>query len=103
MSKVAENGNKKVRKVKPSSDFLKEKKVTKIETKVVSAEEILNSAAPMKRERKGRPYTVSVALPASIVANAQSHELRSYLVGQIARACTVIFHPTQSYFQMTTI
>jgi len=57
--------------------------------KTVSAEEILSDDKPLKRERKGRPYTVSVALPASIVANAQSHELRAYLVGQIARACTV--------------
>ena len=34
----------------------------------------------------GRPWTVSLALPGSIVDNAQSHELRSYLVGQVARA-----------------
>merc|ERR1711939_697092 len=37
----------------------------------------------------GRPWTLSVALPASIVANAQSHELRSYLVAQIARTLTI--------------
>ncbi|CAD7944692.1 unnamed protein product [Amoebophrya sp. A120] len=37
----------------------------------------------------GRDWTLSVALPASIVANAQSHELRSYLVAQIARALTI--------------
>ncbi|CEM20350.1 unnamed protein product [Vitrella brassicaformis CCMP3155] len=36
-----------------------------------------------------RLRTVSVALPVSIVANAQSFELRAYLVGQIARALTV--------------
>ena len=40
---------------------------------------------------KGRAYTVSVAVPGSIMDNAQSPELRSYLAGQIARAC-VIFH-----------
>ncbi|XP_053416223.1 putative methyltransferase C9orf114 homolog isoform X3 [Nycticebus coucang] len=36
-----------------------------------------------------RPYTLSVALPGSILDNAQSPELRTYLAGQIARACTI--------------
>jgi len=38
---------------------------------------------------KGRKYTVSIALPGSIICNAQSMELRAYLAGQIARAVTV--------------
>ncbi|KAM8827800.1 putative methyltransferase C9orf114 homolog [Spinachia spinachia] len=38
---------------------------------------------------RGRPYTVSVALPGSVLDNAQSPELRTYLAGQIARACVV--------------
>eukprot|EP01138_Halocafeteria_seosinensis_P000650 gb/GECG01000666.1/.p1 GENE.gb/GECG01000666.1/~~gb/GECG01000666.1/.p1 ORF type:complete len:410 (+),score=49.29 gb/GECG01000666.1/:1-1230(+) len=37
----------------------------------------------------GRHYTVSIAVPGSIVANAQSQELRTYLVGQIARAAAI--------------
>jgi hypothetical protein len=37
----------------------------------------------------GRQWTVTVALPGSVVDNAQTHELRSALVGQVARACTV--------------
>lgn len=37
----------------------------------------------------GRPYTVSVAVPGSVLDNAQSPELRTYLAGQIARACVV--------------
>lgn len=37
----------------------------------------------------GRAYTVSVALPGSVLDNAQSPELRTYLAGQIARACVV--------------
>lgn len=37
----------------------------------------------------GRAYTVSVALPGSVLDNAQSTELRTYLAGQIARACVV--------------
>ncbi|XP_073496210.1 putative methyltransferase C9orf114 homolog [Phyllobates terribilis] len=42
-----------------------------------------------KEESHGRPYTVSVALPGSILDNAQTLELRTYLVGQIARACAI--------------
>lgn len=36
-----------------------------------------------------RPYTLSVAFPCSIVSNAQSSELKTYLVGQIARALAI--------------
>ncbi|XP_053416213.1 putative methyltransferase C9orf114 homolog isoform X2 [Nycticebus coucang] len=42
-----------------------------------------------QRDDHGRPYTLSVALPGSILDNAQSPELRTYLAGQIARACTI--------------
>merc|ERR1712126_414874 len=38
---------------------------------------------------KGRNYTVSVALPSSILENAQSPELRTYLAGQVARALVI--------------
>jgi Putative RNA methyltransferase len=38
---------------------------------------------------KPRLYTVSIALPGSVVENAQSRELRTLLVGQIARAAAV--------------
>jgi hypothetical protein len=38
---------------------------------------------------KGRSYTLSIALPASILRNAQSNELRTYLAGQIGRAACV--------------
>ncbi|XP_048821949.1 putative methyltransferase C9orf114 homolog [Lagopus muta] len=42
-----------------------------------------------QQEDKGRHYTLSVALPGSILNNAQSLELRTYLAGQIARACAI--------------
>ncbi|XP_070780292.1 putative methyltransferase C9orf114 homolog [Enoplosus armatus] len=42
-----------------------------------------------QNKQKGRAYTVSVALPGSVLDNAQSTELRTYLAGQIARACVV--------------
>jgi hypothetical protein len=38
---------------------------------------------------KGRSYTLSIALPASILRNAQSNELRTYLAGQIGRAACI--------------
>ncbi|KAK2500078.1 hypothetical protein MC885_000424 [Smutsia gigantea] len=42
-----------------------------------------------KWKQQSRPYTLSVALPGSILDNAQSPELRTYLAGQIARACAI--------------
>ena len=36
------------------------------------------------KERCGRPYTVAIALPGSILDNAQSLELRAYLAGQVS-------------------
>ncbi|XP_053551455.1 uncharacterized protein LOC128642702 [Bombina bombina] len=43
----------------------------------------------VRKERKGRQQTLTVALPGSIMDNAQSPELRTYLAGQIARACAI--------------
>ncbi|XP_053389909.1 putative methyltransferase C9orf114 homolog [Mercenaria mercenaria] len=37
------------------------------------------------QERLGRPYTLSIALPGSILDNAQSPELRTYLAGQVGQ------------------
>ncbi|EGG12763.1 uncharacterized protein MELLADRAFT_32413, partial [Melampsora larici-populina 98AG31] len=37
----------------------------------------------------GRHHTISIALPSSIVNNAQTWELKTALVGQIARACAI--------------
>ncbi|KAM3825536.1 putative methyltransferase C9orf114 isoform 1-T1 [Vipera latastei] len=45
--------------------------------------------AAKPKEDKGRHHTVSVAVPGSILSNAQSPELRTYLAGQIARACVI--------------
>ncbi|MCJ1431564.1 hypothetical protein MMC27_000918 [Xylographa pallens] len=38
---------------------------------------------------QGRAYTLSIALPGSIIANAQSQDLKATLAGQIARALAV--------------
>ena len=37
----------------------------------------------------GRHYTVSIALPGSIIDNAQTHELKTYLAGQV-RGCGIL-------------
>ena len=36
---------------------------------------------------KKRAFTISIVVPSSIIDNAQSFELKTYLVGQIAKAC----------------
>ncbi|RKF80260.1 putative methyltransferase C9orf114 [Golovinomyces cichoracearum] len=38
---------------------------------------------------KGREWTVSIALPGSVIANAQSHDQKTSLAGHIARALSV--------------
>ncbi|XP_048766893.2 putative methyltransferase C9orf114 homolog [Ostrea edulis] len=40
-------------------------------------------------KKGGRLHTLSIALPGSILDNAQSPELRTYLAGQIARAAVI--------------
>ena len=47
------------------------------------------SSNPISQSIRGRSYTLSIALPASILRNAQSSELRTYLAGQIGRAACV--------------
>ncbi|XP_044189719.1 putative methyltransferase C9orf114 homolog [Thunnus albacares] len=75
---------------------IKETKKQRKETKLIKqlekqkqqeAEE--RAKLEQSQNKKGRAYTVSVALPGSVLDNAQSTELRTYLAGQIARACVV--------------
>ena len=40
-------------------------------------------------QEKKRAFTISVVVPSSIIDNAQSLELKTYLVGQIAHACAL--------------
>ncbi|DBA04347.1 TPA: hypothetical protein N0F65_002109 [Lagenidium giganteum] len=41
------------------------------------------------RQAKGRAYTLSMAIPGSIIDNAQTKELKTYLAGQVARAAVI--------------
>ncbi|XP_067868200.1 putative methyltransferase C9orf114 homolog isoform X2 [Heterodontus francisci] len=68
---------------------LKELKLLKKLEKQRAEKEKVQKDLEEKKEQKGRLYTVTVALPGSVLDNAQSPELRTYLAGQIARACTV--------------
>ncbi|GMF51850.1 unnamed protein product [Phytophthora fragariaefolia] len=42
-----------------------------------------------ERAAMGRAYTLSMAVPGSILDNAQTKELRTYLAGQVARAAVI--------------
>uniref|UniRef100_UPI00398E7458 putative methyltransferase C9orf114 homolog isoform X1 n=2 Tax=Pristiophorus japonicus TaxID=55135 RepID=UPI00398E7458 len=68
---------------------LKELKLLKKLEKERAEKEKAQKDPEGEKEEKGRLYTVTVALPGSVLDNAQSPELRTYLAGQIARACTV--------------
>jgi len=67
----------------------KEDKLIKKLKKEKVKSELEESKAKAEEAVQGRQYTVSIALPGSILNNAQSPQLETYLVGQIARAVTV--------------
>ncbi|PIO38678.1 hypothetical protein AB205_0035890 [Aquarana catesbeiana] len=64
------------------------RKLEKAQLQKLEAEKQAQEKEKRKAEN-GRQYTLSVALPGSIMDNAQSPELRTYLAGQIARACAI--------------
>ncbi|XP_043914057.1 putative methyltransferase C9orf114 homolog [Protopterus annectens] len=69
---------------------LKEKKLLKkLEKNQLQEEQMKKVPAEQTKKDQGRLYTVSLALPGSVLDNAQSPELRTYLAGQIARACCI--------------
>lgn len=54
--------------------------------KVIAVSEVVeNTVSPVVKELS----TISIAVPGSVLENAQSAELRTYLAGQIARAACV--------------
>jgi len=84
--------SKKLKQEKKEEELLK-----KLERRQLLKEAAENSAKPVpknivsvfNKEVKGREYTVSLAIPGSILETQQTPELRSYLAGQIARAAAV--------------
>ncbi|CAM9190506.1 unnamed protein product [Lampetra fluviatilis] len=67
----------------------KEKKRNKDKAEVTETCRNGDERASVSPGDAGRAYTVSLALPGSILENAQSAELRSYLAGQVARALAI--------------
>ena len=75
-----------------AEEFKNEQENKKIQAQIESEEKLLSKKKKRKTEEttsQGRQWTLSVALPGSILDNAQSIQLRSYLAGQIARALTI--------------
>ena len=67
----------------------KEKQEKSKKQKLEDAVEKLQKELEPPRESTGRSYTVSIAVAGSVLDNAQSPPLRSYLAGQIARAAAI--------------
>ncbi|XP_069102729.1 putative methyltransferase C9orf114 homolog isoform X1 [Argopecten irradians] len=67
------------------------KKLEKEQQRKKNEEEQKNRAMEEEKvkERLGVQQTISIALPGSILDNAQSPELRTYLAGQIARSAVI--------------
>jgi len=77
---------------KNNSSFNKTKskqqdKRTKAFDKVKKADYSTSSAATNSKKKRG--FTLSIVVPSSVVQNAQSQELKAYLVCQIARAAAI--------------
>ena len=66
---------------------LMEKKLEKLEKKKAEKPEVKQH--PTNAKCSNKFSTLSIAVPGSILDNAQSAELRSYLAGQIARAACI--------------
>lgn len=70
--------------------YKEERKIKKLEKELLKdCEEVKYIESKEISPMLGRQYTVSIALPGSILDNAQTPELRTYLAGQIARACVI--------------
>ncbi|GMS87938.1 hypothetical protein PENTCL1PPCAC_10113, partial [Pristionchus entomophagus] len=68
-----------------AEDFWK----SKVEKEYGSLADARPGANGIKGANRGKPYTLSIAIPGSFLLNAQSAELRTYMAGQIARAATL--------------
>lgn len=88
MADEVEGKHKKKMKKKAKHKLEKRKRDSSSEQENTLESKILKTDADGTRST-GRHFTVSLALPGSILDNAQSPELRTYLAGQIARALAV--------------
>ena len=83
-SKVQEKDRVKLFKKKPK----KVEKQKKVDSDSSDCEQNTEEKSKIYEETK-RGFTLSMVIPSSIVDNAQSMELKTYLVGQIAKAATI--------------
>lgn len=67
----------------------KEKNVNESQNEMANSTSRVENISSKLNNSNGRKYTVAIALPGSILENAQTPELRTYLAGQIARAAVV--------------
>ncbi|XP_061397402.1 putative methyltransferase C9orf114 [Musca vetustissima] len=65
------------------------KQLAKTQKSEETSKNIDSAQKSEQKEHKENPSTVSIAVPGSILENAQSAELRSYVAGQIARAACI--------------
>ncbi|XP_036356622.1 putative methyltransferase C9orf114 homolog [Octopus sinensis] len=92
MRKLQEAMKQKREENEPKEKELLEKMKTQEKTtkKATESEELnTNTKNKEKNDGKGRSYTLTIALPGSILDNAQAAVLRTYLVGQVARAAVI--------------
>ena len=78
-----ENKGKQIDLISSDEEEDKEKEEEKIENKQKDIKQKTNHPSFPKYSKI--PYTLSILLPSSIIDNAQSKELRTYLIGEIAR------------------
>ena len=81
---------------KEKKKFKETKMLQKLEQNKALKASIAEAAKPVPKNilssvshTVGRAYTVGIAVPGSILDNAQTPELRTYLAGQVARAATI--------------
>lgn len=83
----------KSKKIKKDKKHKKKKKSKKVDSDTENEE--IQAKNPEFNQKNNfytqtyRQFTVTIVIPASIVDNAQSMELKTYLVGQIAKAATI--------------
>ncbi|KAF1790513.1 Alpha/beta knot methyltransferase [Phytophthora cactorum] len=73
-----------VRKKRPSDDSIDPEEAQRLKREARKKRK-----ADEKAAREGRAYTLSMAIPGSILDNAQTKELKTYLAGQVARAAVI--------------
>uniref|UniRef100_M4BVW2 Methyltransferase n=1 Tax=Hyaloperonospora arabidopsidis (strain Emoy2) TaxID=559515 RepID=M4BVW2_HYAAE len=67
----------------------KKRKVEEKEAREAEQKQQQKEQSDTERAVKGRAFTLSLAIPGSILDNAQTKELKTYVAGQVARAAVI--------------